>query len=139
MMKVYLAVPRAADRLLGHVTEDGKVYRKRVGPDEHVGRVDLDSGKVYESRIGPDKKIGHVDLEHGRVYLSRLGPDVHIGTVHGDGRIERHLSLTRNDHVGRVDPFISFAHSASAMLLLVLPAIEPAAVSEPPAEDGPPA
>lgn len=108
MMKVYLAVPRAADKLLGHVTIDGKAYRKRVGPGAHVGRVDLVSGRVCEARVGPDWERGHVDLENGKVHSSRVGPDAYIGTVDIDGRNQLHVSLVENDHVGRVDPFIAF-------------------------------
>jgi hypothetical protein len=122
MIKVYQVIPRGLDVLLGHVDENGKVYRGRIGPDEYLGSVDLATGKVYSSRFGPDKEIGRVDQQSGKVYTSRLGPDDYVGTVDEHGRIHRHVPMAVDETIGKVDRFISFAHSAGAMLLLVLPA-----------------
>lgn len=124
MSKVYLAVPRAPDRLIGHVKENGNVYRSDAGPDDKIGHVDLKSGKVYSRRLGPDKKIGHVDLDKGKVYVTKAGPDKYIGRVEEDGAIYLNRSLAPDDYVGRMKPFISYAHAGAAMLLLVLPALE---------------
>ena len=125
MPNVYQAISRGFDVLLGHVREDGKVYRSRIGPDEYLGRVDLVTGKIYEARLGPDKVIGHVDLQSGKVYTVRFGPDKYVGTVDGHGRMHQHESLAPDDYIGKLDRFLSFAHSAGAMLLLVLPALKP--------------
>jgi len=130
MYKVYLAIPRALDELLGHVRDDGKVFRSRVGIDDQIGEVDLSSGKIYEKLLGPDKEIGHVDLTNGKVYLRRLGPDKYIGSVDGHGRMYRHVRMAKDEYIGKVDRFVSFAHSAGAMLLLVLPALEEDGVEE---------
>jgi hypothetical protein len=124
MYKVYLAVPRAPDEMLGYVREDGRVYRSQPGFDEYLGKVDPSSGRVYEERLGPDREIGHVDLKTGRVYLRRFGPDDYVGTVDDEGRLHRHVPLAPDEYIGVVDPFLSFGHSAGAMLLLVLPALE---------------
>ena len=124
MSKVYLEVPLAPDRLIGHVKENGDVYRSDAGLDDKIGRVDLDSGRVYSRRLGPDKKVGHVNLENGKVYVSRVGPDDYIGRVKEDGSIRLDRFMGADDYIGRVAPFLSYAHSAAAMLLLVLPAIE---------------
>jgi hypothetical protein len=124
MSKVYLAIPRALDDLQGHVSEDGRIYRSKFGPDEYLGKVDLSSGKIYESQFGPDKKVGYVDLESGKVYLSKLGLDEYIGRVDKNGRIHRHVPMGADDYIGNVEQFVSYAHSAGAMLLLILPALE---------------
>ena len=124
MSKVYLQVSLAPDRLLGHVKENGNVYRSDTGFDDKIGHVHLKSGKVYARRLGVDKKVGHVDLSNGRVYATKAGPDKYVGRVNADGKIDLDKSLAPDDYVGKVKPFISFAHSAAAMLLLLLPAIE---------------
>ena len=124
MSKVYLAIPRALDDLQGHVREDGKIYRSKFGPDEYLGKVDLSSGKIYESQFGPDKKVGYVDLESGKVYISKLGLDEYVGRVDKNGRMHRHVPMGADDYIGNVDQFVSFAHSAGAMLLLILPVLE---------------
>ena len=130
MCKVYLAIPRAPDQLLGHVREDGKIYRSKPGFDEHIGSVDLASGKVYEERFGPDKKIGHVDLSSGKIYLSKLGPDKYVGNVDREGRMHRHVRMGSDEYIGKIDPFISHAHAGGAFLLLVLPASEEKGLGE---------
>ena len=124
-MKVYLAIAGAPDKLLGRINENGKIYRSQFGPDDEIGHVDLVTGDVYEQRFGPDKKVGHVDLSSGKVYASRLGPDEYVGQVREDGRMHRrHQSLAADDYIGNVDQFLSYPHSAGAMLLLVLPELE---------------
>ncbi len=124
MSKVYLEVPLAPDRLLGHVKENGNVYRSDAGLDDKIGHVHLKSGKVYARRLGADKKVGHVDLDNGRVYATRVGPDKYVGQMKENGTMHLDKSLAPDDYVGKMNPFISFAHSAAAMLLLVLPALE---------------
>jgi hypothetical protein len=124
MSKAYLAISAAPDKKLGYVSDEGKVYRSRVGIDDHIGGVDLASGKVYEARLGLDKLVGYVDLESGKVYLTRFGPDEYIGRVDADGSLHRHVPMGVDHYIGKVDQFISLAHSAGAMLLLVLPALE---------------
>ncbi len=124
MSKVYRTIPFAPDKLLGHVESDGTIYHNRFGPDELIGHVDLATGHIYERHFGPDKAIGRVDLSNGNVYLSRFGPDEHVGEVNTNGRILRQKRLAADDDIGNVEPFISYAHSAGAMLLLVLPALE---------------
>ena len=124
MYKVYQANPMALDDHLGHVNEDGRVYRRRPGLDEHLGTVDLTSGKVYAERFGPNKVIGRVDLKNGKIYSSRLGPDEYIGNVDEHGRMHRHVPMGSDEYIGRIDPFVSYAHAAGGMLLLVLPAAE---------------
>jgi hypothetical protein len=124
MYKVYRAVSRAPDEYLGYVEEDGRVFRSKIGLDDRLGRVDLSSGQVHEDRLGPDREIGHVDPKTGKVYLRRFGPDEYVGSVDGDGRMYRHVSMGVDEYIGVIDPFVSYAHSAGAMLLLVLPAVE---------------
>jgi hypothetical protein len=124
MYKVYRANPLALDELLGYVRDDGKVFRTRVGFDDCLGEVDLATGKVYAERFGPDKEIGHVDMKNGKVYLRRLGPDQYVGSVDGHGHMHRHVKMAKDDYIGQVDRFVSYAHSAGAMLLLVLPSFE---------------
>jgi len=58
------------------------------------------------------------------VYLRQFGPDDYVGIVDGDGRMHRHVPMAPDEYIGVVDPFLSFGHSAGAMLLLVLPALE---------------
>lgn len=124
MSKVYLAIPSALDKHLGHVNEEGKIYRSKVGPDEYVGEVDLSSGKIYAERFGPNQKIGYVDLENGKVYLSKLGLDEYVGSVDKQGRMHRHVPMGADEYIGNVEDYVSYAHSAGAMLLLILPALE---------------
>jgi hypothetical protein len=137
MSKVYLAIPGAPDRLLGHVDEAGRVYRSQIGPDNLVGHVNLETGRIYEQRFGPDKRVGHVDLGSGKVVSTRLGPDEHVGQVAIDGKLRRAQALAMDDYVGRVEPFLSYAHSAGALLLLALPALDEAASVEATAEAAP--
>lgn len=134
MSNVYLAIPGAPDRLLGHVHNDGQVYRSQAGLDDLVGHADLATGAVYQQRFGPDKKVGRVDLSDGRVYVSRLGPDTYVGQVHADGRMRLHQPLGVDDYIARVDEFLSYAHAAAALLLLVMPFLEAEPASESPEE-----
>ena len=124
MYKVYLAIPLAPDKQLGYITEDGKVYLRKFGPDDRIGHVDLSTGKVYADRFGPDREVGHVDMKSGKVYTTRFGPDDYVGRVDTDGHIYRHVPLAADDYIGKVDPFVSYTHSTGAMLLLVFPAFE---------------
>ena len=75
-----------------------------------------------------------MDASSGRVYATRLGHDTHEGQVDADGRMRLHQALAADDYVGRVDEFRSYAHAAGALLLLVMPALEAEAPSEPPQE-----
>ena len=124
MYKVYRAIPRALDEMLGYVKEDGRVYRSQPGFDEYLGKADLSSGRVYEERLGPDREIGHVDPQDGRVYLRRLGPDDYVGTVEENGRMHRHIPVAPDTYIGVIDPAPSLVHAGAALLLLVLPALE---------------
>ena len=130
MHKVYLAIPHALDRVLGHVADNGEVTRRQVGFDKEVGYVNPATGDVYAERFGPDKAVGRVDLGDGKVYTTRLGPDHYEGWVSTDGRMHRHRALAPDAYIGQVETFLSFAHSAAAMLLLVLPALEEEADEE---------
>jgi hypothetical protein len=134
MSEVYLVLSGAPDKLLGHIDEDGHVTRSQPGVDEVIGHVDLASGHVHQKRLGPDKYVGHVDSGSGKVYVSRLGPDEYVGVVKPDGSLHRHVTLQPDRHIGKVDRFVSYAHSAAAMLLLVLPASE---AEQPTAKDKP--
>jgi hypothetical protein len=124
MNKVYLHRSMAHDELLGRVGADGRVYDERFGPDEYIGRVNLEDGKIYVSRVGPDEYIGRVKLKTGEVHLSMFGPDKYMGKVTKDGKIMRHKHLAPDEYLGRVDDMLSIAHGAAAFLLLILPAIE---------------
>ncbi|MFN2169742.1 MAG: hypothetical protein ACK2U9_26210 [Anaerolineae bacterium] len=126
MSEVYLAIPGAPDKLLGHVDHTGKVYRSQVGPDNEIGHVNLETGRIYEQRFGPDKRVGRVDLGSGKVYTTRLGPDDYVGQVGADGKMHRAQTLAADDYVGKIDPFLSYPHAAGGLLLLVLPALQPA-------------
>ena len=44
-------------------------------------------------------------------------------------------TFIRRLNVGSIDSFLSYAHSAAAMLLLVLPALQPDSPSEAPADE----
>ena len=124
MSAVYLAVSGAPDKLLGHIDEDGMVTRSQPGVDEVIGQVDLATGRVRQRRLGPDKNVGRVDLGSGKVYASRIGPDEYVGQVKTDGSLHRHVTLQADRYIGKVSRFVSCAHSAAAMLLLVLSASE---------------
>jgi len=65
-----------------------------------------------------------------------LGPDAYVGQVGNDGRMHRHKALSADEYIGKVDQYLSYAHSAGAMLLLVLPVLEPDTSSETPDEEG---
>lgn len=113
------------DKDLGHVEEDGRVYRSDFGIDDRLGRVDLESGKIYSSRLGPDKYIGRVDLQNGRVYRHvPVGADEYVGRVNENGHMDRHDALSPDEYEGRLEEPESLAHTAAAFLLLVLPATD---------------
>jgi hypothetical protein len=109
--------------MVGHVDEKGRVYRKRIGPDDEVGHVDQDSGKVYAQRLGKDRYIGRVDLDSGKVWRHvAAGPDEYMGRVHRSGRFDYHLPGRADQNIGRIEGTDSLAHAAAAFLLLVWPA-----------------
>jgi len=124
MNKVYRHKPIAPDDYLGHVNERGQVYASRRGPDQLVGRVELETGKIYESRLGPDRYIGRVDANSGKVYLSQLGPDEYLGRVHRDGKLTLHIPLGADEYLGKVVDMTSLAHGGAAFLLLVQPVLD---------------
>jgi hypothetical protein len=127
---VFLHKPLAPDSRLGRVSEDGKVFRSRLGPGLYLGRVDVATGIVYGTRLGPDRKIGRVDGESGKIYLSRLGPDEYIGRVSADGKLRLHRALGPDDYIGRVKDMTSMVHAGAALLLLVLPTLDELAGQE---------
>jgi hypothetical protein len=124
MSKVYLSRPGALpDDLLGRVEADGHVHRTHLGPDDEVGRVNLETGKVYAQRLGPDEYIGRVDPDDGRVYRHvAAGPDEYLGRVHEDGRMHYHVAGGVDDYIGRIAGDFSLAQAGAAFLLLVWPA-----------------
>jgi hypothetical protein len=124
MNKVYRHKQLARDEYIGRVDQNGKVFRRRLGPGRMVGYVDLGSGNVFEKRLGPNKKIGRVDPQTGEVFLSKLGPDEYIGKVQRDGKCYYHKSLAKDDYIGKVIDMISLAHGGAGYLLLILPRIE---------------
>lgn len=132
MNKVYQHMLMSADKYLGWVDQQGRVYASRFGPDKYIGRVDLRDGKVYASHFGPDELVGRVEIQSGEVRLSKPGPDPYIGKVQRDGKLYRAVSVAPDEYLGKVDDMVSVAHGAGAFLLLVLPLIE-----EEPEETGP--
>jgi len=58
MSKVYLHRAGAPDKLLGHVKENGKVYRTAPGIDDRIGQVDLDTGKVLSENDRVERALG---------------------------------------------------------------------------------
>ena len=124
MSKVYLqrtgAVP---DKLLGRVEENGRVYRSRLGPDDEIGHLHLDSGKVYAQRLGNDEYVGRVDLDNGKVWRDvTAGPDEYLGRVHEDGRMDYHVAGRVDQYIGRIAGEFTLAQAGAAFLLLVWPA-----------------
>ncbi len=123
MSKVYQHRAGLPDKLLGRVKDDGRVTRSELGPDDQIGRVDLESGEVRASRIGPDKYIGRVDLESGRVYRHvAASSDEYLGRVNMDGRMDRHDAISPDEYMGKIESPKSLAYAGAAFLLLVLPA-----------------
>lgn len=41
MRRVFLALSLSPDKLLGHVKEDGKLFRSQAGLDQKIGHVNL--------------------------------------------------------------------------------------------------
>ena len=124
MSKVYLqrggALP---DELLGRVGSNGRVHRTCLGPDDEIGRVNLETGKVYAQRLGPDEYIGRVDLNNGKVYRHvAAGPDEYLGRVHEDGRMHYDVASRVDEYIGRIAGDASLAQAGAAFLLLVWPA-----------------
>jgi hypothetical protein len=122
MAKVFLHKEMAPDRLLGHVQNDGKVYRTDPGLDDRIGHIDFDTGRVYARRAGPDEQVGRVDVD-GKIYRNRPGPDLYVARVDAEGRLMLHKSLAADEYVGRVEHPQSARHAGAAALLLVLPAL----------------
>ena len=44
--------------------------------------------------------------------------------------MHRHVPMAFDEYIGKIDRFVSYAHSAGAMLLLVLPALDSQSQSE---------
>ena len=124
MGKVYLQRPGALpDELLGRVESNGRVHRSYPGPDDEIGRVNLDTGRVHAQRLGLDEYIGRVDLDNGKVYRHvAAGPDEYLGRVHEDGRIDYDVAARVGEYVGRISGNASLAQAGAAFLLLVWPA-----------------
>lgn len=112
------------DALIGHVDDEGRVYRAQSGPDDLVGHVDLASGRVYESLHGPDKLVGHVDLADGRCYGARLGPDHYLGRISPDGSMHVQRPLAPDERVATSKPYLGPAPAGAAFILLVVPLLE---------------
>jgi hypothetical protein len=125
MSKVFLHQAGKPDRLLGHISEDGRVIRSVPGPDDEIGHVDLATGKIYARKLGPDEYLGRVDLENGKVYRHvALGSDEYLGRAAENGRMYRHVPAAADDYIGSLPGAPSYAHSGAAFLLLVLPYLE---------------
>lgn len=83
----------------------------------------LESGKVYAQRLGNDEYIGRVDMDSGKVWRDvAAGPDEYLGRVHGDGRMDYHVAGRTDEYIGRIAGDASLAHAGAAFLLLVWPA-----------------
>ena len=131
MSKVFLHLAGKPDRLLGHVNEDGRVTRSEPGPDDVIGRVNLETGKIYASKLGPDQYLGRVDLENGKVYRHvALASDEYLGRVAENGRMYRHVAAAADDYIGSLPESPTFAASGAAFLLLVLPYLEMSSLHE---------
>ncbi|MEZ4660098.1 MAG: hypothetical protein R2911_21280 [Caldilineaceae bacterium] len=76
------------------------------------------SGRTGRWARGPGQRQGLYHPPRPRPLLE--------GWVSADGRMHRHRALAPDVYIGQVESFLSFAHSAAAMLLLVLPALEEA-------------
>jgi hypothetical protein len=123
MSKVYLHRSGAPDKLLGRVSSDGRVYKSYPGPDDYVGRVDLESGRVHAQRFGPDEYIGRTDLDTGKVWRDvEAGPDQHLGWVNEKGEMRYDVAGWTDEYIGRIEREASFAEAGAAFLLLVWPA-----------------
>ena len=101
-----------------------------------MGRVELDSGKVYRRRVGPDEYLGHVHLDDGKAYSARIGLDPYVGRIRSNGRIYRHESFAPDDYLGKVEGMHSLAEGGGAFFLLLLPAVEGAEVEADEGEAG---
>ena len=125
MSKVYFHRLLLPDKLLGRVERNGKVYLTDVGPDDYIGRVDMDNGKIYQSQPGLDQYIGRIDLDDGKVYRHvAAGPDDYLGHVEQDGKMYRHDFLAPDDYMGKIVEFSSIAQAGAAFMLLVMPAYD---------------
>jgi hypothetical protein len=136
MNKIYRHRPTAIDEYLGHVTAEGKVFETRLGPDQYVGRVDLEKGEIFLSRPGPDKQIGRVDKDSGKVYLTRLGPDEYLGRVQEDGKIVAHKPLAPDVYLGHVEEMLTVIHGGAGFLLLLKPVLDEKEATEGSEEPG---
>ena len=127
MSKVYLHRSGFPDKLLGHVNEDGRVFRSELGPDEEIGRVELGTGKIYISLIRPGTYAGRVQLETGKVFRHVPNAlDEYLGEAHENGKMYRHVAAWPDRYIGNIADTddLSVAHVGAAFLLLVLPAVE---------------
>jgi hypothetical protein len=114
--------------LSSQARENGKVYHHHHGPDEYLGRVELDSGKVYRHRHGPDEYLGRVRLDDGEIYSHHHGPDQYVAKVKPDGRIYRHKPVALDEYVGKIKDMHSLAEGGAAFFLLLLPVVKGAEI-----------
>lgn len=126
MTKIYQHVQHRPDNQVGRIdSEDGRVYREKLGPDAYIGRVDIDSGKVYRhQRLARDEYLGRV-TEDGRVFLHQHGPDHYLGRVQADGDLFLHVARGRDIYLGKAQDMQHLAEGGAALLLFFLPEDEP--------------
>ena len=125
MSKVYLHRKGFPDKLLGHVTETGKVFRTDSGDEEEIGYVELETGKIFISLVDPGTYAGKVKLDSGKVF--RHVPHAmyeYLGEVHKDGKMYLQKTAWPDKYIGKVAEFRSNGHAGAAFLLLVLPAVQ---------------
>jgi hypothetical protein len=85
----------------------------------------LDTGKVYRKQLGPDEYLGRIDLLSRKVYRQvPRAADEYLGRVNENGRMYLHNSLSSDDYIGKLLEPTSNAHTGAAFLLLVFPNIE---------------
>ncbi|MDY7075691.1 MAG: hypothetical protein SXV54_02075, partial [Chloroflexota bacterium] len=71
---------------------------------------------------------GEVHLGSGKVHCQGVGPDRYVAEVKSSGRIYHHESLAPDEYLGKVEGMHSLAEGGAALLLLLLPAFEGAAI-----------
>ena len=124
MGEVFLHRSGRPDKKLGHVDNEGRIFR-RDPKEEEIGRVDLGTGRVYITFLGQDTYAGRVHLHKGTVYRHvEKARDDYLGEVHKDGKMYRHRPAWPDKYVGNMTEPLTVAASGAAFLLLVTPAVE---------------
>lgn len=112
-VQIFLDVPGEAEKLIGRIAEDGKVYNLEDGDSEFIGWIDYEEGEVYDA---DDGLMGWVE-DDGDIVGSYEDDEEEIGFVNEDGEVFGYDEDGEELYLGKVMGIQDSTEGAAAMLL----------------------